>query len=94
MTMEDFIHKAVGLRSHSVDITPYWLKSTEPEYLTSLRALGLQKWRDALSDSHSQGNVPGGRLARGACGVRLVFEAGVIFAAFRLGSARSTKRRG
>ena len=42
MTMEDFIHKAVGLQSHSVDITTYWLKSTEPEYLTSLRALGLQ----------------------------------------------------
>jgi hypothetical protein len=36
MTMEDFIHKAVGLQSHSVDITTYWLKSTEriPEVVT------------------------------------------------------------
>jgi sugar phosphate isomerase/epimerase len=42
MTMEDFIHKAVGLQSHSVDITTYWLKSTEPEYLTSLRHLAFK----------------------------------------------------
>jgi sugar phosphate isomerase/epimerase len=42
MTMEDFIHKAVELQSHSVDITTYWLKSTEPEYLTSLRHLAFK----------------------------------------------------
>lgn len=37
MTLDDFIQEAVDLKSHSVDITNYWLKSTEPEYLTSLR---------------------------------------------------------
>ena len=37
MTMDDFIQEAVDLKSHSVDITNYRLKSTEPEYLTSLR---------------------------------------------------------
>jgi sugar phosphate isomerase/epimerase len=42
MTMEDFIVKAVELQSHSVDITTYWLKSTEPEYLTSLRHLAFR----------------------------------------------------
>jgi sugar phosphate isomerase/epimerase len=42
MTMEDFIHKAVELQSHSADITTYWLKSTEPEYLASLRHLAFQ----------------------------------------------------
>lgn len=42
MTMEDFIEKAVELQSHSVDITTYWLKSTEPEYLTSLRHLAFR----------------------------------------------------
>jgi hypothetical protein len=40
--MEDFIHKAVELQSHSADITTYWLKSTEPEYLASLRHLAFQ----------------------------------------------------
>lgn len=42
LTMEDFIRKAVELESHSVDITTYWLKSTEPEYLTSLRHLAFK----------------------------------------------------
>ncbi len=42
MTMENFIHKAVELEAHSVDITTYWLKSTEPEYLTSLRHLAFK----------------------------------------------------
>lgn len=37
MTMEDFILKGVELGVHGVDITTYWLKSTEPAYLTSLR---------------------------------------------------------
>jgi sugar phosphate isomerase/epimerase len=43
MTMEAFIDKAVELQSHSVDITTYWLKSTEPEYLISLRHLAFKK---------------------------------------------------
>ena len=37
MTMEDFIIKAVELGVLGVDITTYWLKSTEPPYLASLR---------------------------------------------------------
>lgn len=37
MTMEDFILKAVELGLHGVDITTYYLKSTEPAYLTQLR---------------------------------------------------------
>ena len=42
MTMESFIQKAVELGVHGVDITTYWLKSTEPEYLTSLRHLAFK----------------------------------------------------
>jgi len=42
MTMESFIRKAVELEVHGVDITTYWLKSTEPEYLTSLRHLAFK----------------------------------------------------
>jgi len=42
MTMENFIRKAVELEAHSVDITTYWLKSTEPEYLSSLRHLAFK----------------------------------------------------
>src|ERR1700730_2019161 len=41
MTMEGFIRKAVDLEVHGVDITTYWMKSTEPEYLTSLRHLAF-----------------------------------------------------
>ena len=42
LTMEAFIEKAVELQSHSVDITTYWLKSTDPEYLISLRHLAFK----------------------------------------------------
>jgi sugar phosphate isomerase/epimerase len=37
MTMEDFILKALDLGVLGVDITTYWLKSTEPAYLAGLR---------------------------------------------------------
>src|SRR5262245_20760891 len=37
MTMEEFIVKGVELGVLGVDITTYWLKSTEPEYLAKLR---------------------------------------------------------
>jgi hypothetical protein len=37
MTLEDFILKAVDLRLVAVDMTVYYLKSTAPEYLHSLR---------------------------------------------------------
>lgn len=37
MTMEDFILKAVELGVLGVDITTYWLKSTEPSYLATFR---------------------------------------------------------
>src|SRR5579864_8713044 len=33
MTMEDFIRRAVELRLDAVDMTLYYLKSTDPEYL-------------------------------------------------------------
>jgi sugar phosphate isomerase/epimerase len=42
MTMEDFLLKAVDLGVHGVDITTYWLKSTEPAYLHSLRHLAFR----------------------------------------------------
>lgn len=42
MTMEDFIRKGVDLGLHGVDITTYYLKSTDPSYLTSLRHLGFK----------------------------------------------------
>ncbi len=37
MSMEEFILKAVELEIDGVDMTAYWLKSTEPDYLVSLR---------------------------------------------------------
>lgn len=37
MSMEDFILKAVELGIDGVDMTTYWLKSTEPAYLAGLR---------------------------------------------------------
>lgn len=57
MTMEDFIHKAVELRVDGVDMTAYYLKSTEPEYLDGLRHLA---YKNALAFSGS------------ACGVSMV----------------------
>ncbi len=42
MTMEGFILKGVELGVHGVDITAYWLKSTDPDYLTSLRHLAFK----------------------------------------------------
>ncbi len=42
MTMEEFILKAVELGIQGVDITTYWLKSTEPAYLAGLRRLGYR----------------------------------------------------
>jgi sugar phosphate isomerase/epimerase len=43
MTMEDFILKGVELGVHAVDITTYWLKSTEPSYLVSLRRFAFKQ---------------------------------------------------
>jgi len=42
MTMEKFIVKCTELGVQGVDVTTYWLKSTEPEYLTSLRHLAFK----------------------------------------------------
>jgi sugar phosphate isomerase/epimerase len=42
MTMEDFIVKCTELGVQGVDVTTYWLKSTEPEYLASLRHLAFR----------------------------------------------------
>ncbi|MFZ0960993.1 MAG: sugar phosphate isomerase/epimerase family protein [Terriglobia bacterium] len=42
MTMEDFFLKAVDLGIEGVDVTTYWLKSTDPAYLISLRHLAFK----------------------------------------------------
>jgi sugar phosphate isomerase/epimerase len=42
ITMEDFFRKAVELEVRGVDVTTYWLKSTEPGYLNSLRHLAFK----------------------------------------------------
>jgi sugar phosphate isomerase/epimerase len=42
MTLEDIILKAVELEISSVDMTVYYLKSTDPEYLHSLRLLAYK----------------------------------------------------
>ena len=42
MTMEDFILKAMELGVLGIDITTYWLKSTEPSYLASLRSFAYR----------------------------------------------------
>ena len=42
MTLEDFIRKGVELRLDGVDMTVYFLKSTEPAYLASLRHLAFK----------------------------------------------------
>jgi sugar phosphate isomerase/epimerase len=42
MTMEDFILKGVGLGLKGVDMTAYYLKSTDPEYLAGLRHLAFK----------------------------------------------------
>jgi sugar phosphate isomerase/epimerase len=57
MTLEDFIHKAVDLRVDAVDMTVYYLKSTEPAYLEGLRYLA---YRNAVAFSGA------------ACGVTMV----------------------
>jgi sugar phosphate isomerase/epimerase len=43
MTMEDFIVKAVDLGIDGVDITTYWLKSTDPSYIASLRHFAFKQ---------------------------------------------------
>jgi len=42
MTMEELILKGVELGIPGVDLTAYWLKSTDPEYLVQLRHLGFE----------------------------------------------------
>src|SRR3977135_1374470 len=42
MKMDDFFGKAVELGGHGIDVTTYWLKSTDPEYLTALRHLAFK----------------------------------------------------
>jgi len=43
MTMEEFIVKGVELGVSGVDITTYWLKSTDPAYLASLRCFAYRQ---------------------------------------------------
>jgi sugar phosphate isomerase/epimerase len=40
--MEDFIGKGASLGVYAVDMTAYWLKSTEPDYLIGLRRLAFK----------------------------------------------------
>lgn len=42
MTLEDFIRRAVELRLDGVDMTVYYLKSTDPAYLEGLRHLAYK----------------------------------------------------
>ena len=42
MTMEDFFLRAVELEIDGVDVTTYWLKSSDPAYLHSLRHLAFK----------------------------------------------------
>jgi sugar phosphate isomerase/epimerase len=42
MTLEDFILRAVDMRITAVDMTLYYIKSTEPGYLAGLRHLAYQ----------------------------------------------------
>jgi len=42
MTMEEFILKGVEFGLNGVDMTAYWFKSTDPDYLLSLRYLALK----------------------------------------------------
>lgn len=57
MTLEDFILKAVELRLDAVDMTAYYFKSTDPQYLASLRHLA---YKNAVAFSGA------------ACGVSMV----------------------
>lgn len=57
MTLEDFIRKAVDLRLDGIDMTAYYLKSTDPQYLDTLRHLA---YKNAMPFSGS------------ACGVSMV----------------------
>jgi sugar phosphate isomerase/epimerase len=42
MTMEDFILKCVEMGALGADMTAYWFKSTEPDYVLSLRHLAFK----------------------------------------------------
>lgn len=42
LTMEEFFRRAADLGVRGVDVTTYWLKATEPEYLNSLRYLAFR----------------------------------------------------
>lgn len=57
MTMEDFIRKGVELKLDGVDMTAYYYKSTDPDYLTGLRHFAYKH------------GVP---FSGAACGVSLV----------------------
>lgn len=57
MTMEDFILKGVELKLDGVDMTAYYFKSTDPDYLTGLRHFAYKH------------GVP---FSGAACGVSLV----------------------
>jgi sugar phosphate isomerase/epimerase len=57
LTLEDFIEKAVEMRLDAVDMTVYYMKSTDPGYIENLRYLG---YKNAIAFSGA------------ACGVSMV----------------------
>jgi sugar phosphate isomerase/epimerase len=57
MTLEDFIRKAVELRLDGVDMTLYYLKSNDPDYLESLRYLAYKNAVGFLGAACRSGTV-------------------------------------
>jgi sugar phosphate isomerase/epimerase len=57
MTLEDFIRRAVELRLDGVDMTVYYLKSTDPAYLEGLRYLAYKNAVGVLGAACRSGTV-------------------------------------
>jgi sugar phosphate isomerase/epimerase len=57
MTLEDFIRRSVDLRLDGVDMTVYYLKSTDPGYLESLRYLAYKNAIGILGAACRSGTV-------------------------------------
>ena len=67
MTLEDFILKAVELGLDAVDMTVYYLKSTDPAYLDSLRHLAYQNAVAFSGAACNASNGEGGRRQTRGC---------------------------
>ena len=100
MTMEQFIVKAVELGVLGVDITTYWLKSTDPAYLAGLRNFAYRQGMPLLRAGDWRRPLPaGGRQTRGdnrdrqEMGGRDGIARGLPFARLRRQVARGGERR-